>query len=216
MNYVVRRGGDGRAPEGDVLEERLAEAWDEAARHFVLDGDGTDSTVYLAVQEHDDLFLPANSILARIENEVLEESINNGEVPLEAVRGLINGLVPAPGAQMTGVLEVSSTVSGRTLNVQINQQIVNTVEGTVIQSVQGTVHLGAEAQQLLEIIGRHASDDRALLESSVYELEDPDARKEDRLNAKQRLKGFMAKVGSRLQDVAVAALVKYLDSKLGL
>jgi hypothetical protein len=149
-----------------------------------------------------------------LDSDVLETTISNGEISTETIDRLVNDLVPTPGLQLA-VLLTAGAGGSTPINVQINQQIINTVEGSVLQNIRGTADLGPDAKQLLELIERFGGDDTNTLTSALFELEDPDAAKPVRVGAKQRLKGFLIRLGGVAQDVAITALTKYLETKLG-
>lgn len=100
------------------------------------------------------------------------------------------------------------------MTLNISQNIVNAVHGTVVQSVYGTANLGASAKELLDLISRFGEADAAELESAVYEIEDSDARPADRLGARQKLKAFLFKLGGQAEDVALHLLERYLETKI--
>jgi hypothetical protein len=152
----------------------------------------------------------------------LEEDLVNKGVELEAVpraqiNSLIDRLVPGSSATASLALLAGPQFPNATTHIafNINQQIVNAVEGAVIQNVRGTVHLGSEAKEVLALIERFGGKDAPLLEAAVHQLEDKDAPAGDRSAAKRRLKGFLSQVGGPLQDVALDLLQKYLEKKIG-
>jgi hypothetical protein len=157
------------------------------------------------------------SIRHRLESELLEvlgekssewtrmDELLEAFVPQVSRPSLV--LTPDPGRR--DPLSVPVTVN-------IRPQFVETVHGAVMQDVHGTLTLGPQARELMDLIDRFGEHQAAALKSDVHELEDPDARAADRLAAKQRLKAFLIKIGDRAQDVAVAVLQKYVESKLGL
>jgi hypothetical protein len=102
------------------------------------------------------------------------------------------------------------------ITVEINQQFINTVGSAVVQNIQGTVNIGPQAKELLDLVGRFGGHETAALETAVHELEDPDARPVDRLSNTQRLKGFLLQLGGKVEDVTLAVLEKYIESKMGL
>ncbi|MEE1805625.1 hypothetical protein [Streptomyces sp. BE133] len=153
------------------------------------------------------------AIRHRIESDFLEIS-HSAEFPWGQIDEFINSSIPAASSPMH-ILSLSATgVSPVTVNV--NQQIIHAVESTIVQNVQGTVHLGPEAKELLSLIERFGGDDAQTLESAVHEVEDDDARLAERLGAKQRLKAFLARNREAAEGVAVGALLKYLESKFGI
>jgi hypothetical protein len=157
------------------------------------------------------------AIRHRMESELLDIS-EGGNASSRDVDSLIDALTPQ--ASTLSPLQTFSTStppqisSGAT--VTINQQIFHNLQGAVMQNVHGTVHLGMEAKELLRLIENHAADDASTLESAVHELEDPDARQADRLSAKARLSAFLVRLRDTAESAGLAALQKYLESKLGL
>lgn len=102
------------------------------------------------------------------------------------------------------------------IQINLNQQFIESPQGTVIQNLEGTTHLGAEAKELLQLIKQHGKEDSALLESALHELEDEEARKPERMVARQRLIKFVSAIGKQVSTVSVALLQKYLQQRLGL
>ncbi|WP_405780875.1 hypothetical protein OG512_13755 [Streptomyces sp. NBC_01378] len=156
------------------------------------------------------------SIRHRLESELLEMN-EGGAISSGDLATLVNSLTPNPSALNTiGAIATSSIPHVQAnATITVNQQIFQNLQGTVIQSVQGTVHLGTEAKQLLELVATHGGDDAASLESAVHELEDPDARQAERLGAKAKLSAFMLKLRGTVEAAGLAALQKYIESKLG-
>jgi hypothetical protein len=101
------------------------------------------------------------------------------------------------------------------MHVTINQQVIERVEGTVVQNLNGTAHLGAEAQAVLDLIDRFGGEHTAELTTAVHEVEDGDARQSDRLRARQVLKGFLIKISEHGEKIGTGLLQKYLESKIG-
>lgn len=152
----------------------------------------------------------------RLESELLD-IFEGGGIEIADLDSLVNSLTPKPNAWNTlGVVTpvpAPRVPPGTMINV--NQQIFQNLQGTVIQSVQGTVHLGAEAKELLQLIASHGGAEAGSLESAVHELEDPDARQVERLGAKAKLGAFLLRLRDTVETASLAALQKYLESKLG-
>ncbi|MEE4588057.1 MULTISPECIES: hypothetical protein [Streptomyces violaceusniger group] len=156
------------------------------------------------------------AIRHRLESELLD--ISEGEYADSAdLDSFVNSLTPNPSAANTfGAISPTSAppvTSGTTINV--NQQIFQNLRGTVIQNVQGTVHLGPEAKELLQLIASHGGTEAGDLESAVHELEDSDARQAERLGAKAKLGAFLMRLRDTVEAAGLATLQKYLESKLG-
>ncbi|WP_143626314.1 hypothetical protein [Streptomyces viridosporus] len=156
------------------------------------------------------------SIRHRLESELLDIS-EGGEVDSVVLDSFVSSLTPNPTASNSiGVISATSMPhfpAGATINV--NQQIFHSLQGTVVQSIQGSVNLGPEAKELLQLIATHGGAEAGALESAVHELEDPDARQAERLGAKAKLSAFLLRVRDTVEAAGLSALQKYLESKLG-
>jgi class 3 adenylate cyclase len=133
------------------------------------------------------------------EIQVLLDRIIHSAMPSSFPRQVLMPAQPAPS-----------------VTVNVNQQVIGQIQGSLVQNFRGTVHLGPEPKQLLELIDRFGGDGVSDLESAVHEMEDPAARAADRLSARQRLKRFLLGLPSTVETSALAVLQKYVESKLGL
>lgn len=160
------------------------------------------------------------TIRQRLESELADlipSTINSA-----TIESLVNRAVP----QLTGLQEAISVdqevirlparreVTNLTIN--LNPQIVETVNGIVAKEINGNQHLGQEPQQLLDLIKQYGGKDTRELTSSVHELEDGSAPSPGRLNAKQKIKKFLIDVGGKVGDVGLHVLQSYIEKKLGL
>ncbi|MFC8409959.1 hypothetical protein [Arthrobacter sp. NPDC057259] len=150
------------------------------------------------------------SLKHELENIVLEvDGLTSGKI--EAV---LDELLPPPAT--IGVIEGPRTNPSPSLTVNnFNPQFVNEVMGPVVQNIAGTVNLGIEAKQLLELIATFGGHERTQLETAVHELEDSGARGTDRVAARGRLKRFLADLGNRGLGVGLTILQKYVEHKIG-
>jgi hypothetical protein len=154
---------------------------------------------------------------------ILEEDLVNAGIELRAIpsaqiNALIESQVPLPSASsslaLIAVPQASQAVPQLTLN--FNQQFITAAGSTIVQNVQGEVHLGPQAKEILALIDRFGGDDPVALRSDVHEFEDPDAPPDKRSAAKRRLKKFLDQLTETARDVGVDLLTKYLESKTGL
>ncbi|MCW0378978.1 hypothetical protein NB697_001824 [Xanthomonas sacchari] len=130
---------------------------------------------------------------------------------------LIDSSVPTIAGVSSAVGTISrSSASAPSISIDYRPQIIQSVTGIVAQEISGNTQIGPEASQLLEMIQAHGGSRTAELTSSVYELIDPDARKQDRLSAKQKLKAFLIGAGKKLGDVAAGVLQAYIEKQIGL
>ncbi|GAA3301820.1 hypothetical protein GCM10020295_45970 [Streptomyces cinereospinus] len=151
----------------------------------------------------------------QLETDFLELS-HTGQLPWGEVEGLIQSLIPSASSALQIVSNSPVLTGGTPVSVHINQQIVHAVESTVVQSVQGTMNYSPEAKELLRMIQQVGGNDASALEVAVHEVEDEEARPEERLSAKQKLRAFLARNREAAEGFAVGALFKYLESKLGI
>lgn len=154
------------------------------------------------------------SLRHQIESEFLGD---DPEVPEQAAEWL-NQLIPNSAGLPTALLG-PSTITPETVasaHVTVNQQFFGSVQGSVFQNIQGTVHLGEEARKLLALIQKYGDLQAGPLQSSVHELEDQDARKPDRIVARQKLRSFLSSLGGKVTDASIATLQKYLEHRIGL
>lgn len=160
------------------------------------------------------------SIKHRLESELVDEI--PGATDWNAINALVNMAVPAlsgsKGAiaidQEPAYLLSKPTQSNITVNV--NPQIIETVNGVIAQEIRGNQSIGVEAQQLLELIHKYGGIESQSLASSVHELEDKSAPKSGRLNAKQKLKKFLIEASKKSGEVAFGVLQSYIEKQLGL
>jgi hypothetical protein len=106
-------------------------------------------------------------------------------------------------------------VTTHAVDITFNQQIIKATEGAIIQNIQGVAHLSAEARELIDLARLYGDEDAGILESAIYELEDPGARRVDRIGARQRIKGFLLRLGDRAEDIGIKALMAYIECKIG-
>jgi len=136
----------------------------------------------------------------------------------EIIGKIIDGSVPA----VTGISSALSidrrqlpeTNSNITINV--NPQIIGTINGVVAQQILGDQHLGTDAKQLLELIDKYAETNKATLTSAVHELSDESAAPEDKLTAKHKLKGFLYSAAGKIGNIALDVAQKYIERQAGL
>lgn len=145
-----------------------------------------------------------------LENVVLEVDGLKSQ-NLEAV---LEEMLPPPAA--IGVIEAPKMNSRPSLTVNnFNPQFFNEVSGSVVQNIAGTVNLGPEAKQLLELAATFGGHERTQLETAIHELEDGGARGAERVAARGRLKRFLADLGNRGLGVGLDVLQRYVEHKIG-
>lgn len=135
----------------------------------------------------------------------------------DIVSRIVNSAVPqlhSIGAIISA--NQGSSPTNQTLTVNINPQIIGTINGVVAQQVVGEQHLGPDAKKLLEIIDQYAESRRTELTSALHELADKGIKEPDRITAKHKLKGFLLSVGSKIGDVTAGVLQSYIENQIGL
>lgn len=150
------------------------------------------------------------SLKHELENLVLEvDGLEGGNLA-----AVLDELLPPPAA--IGVIEGPKSSLGPSVTVNnFSPQFIHEVAGSVVQNVAGTVNLGAEAKQLLELVATFGGHERTELETAVHELEDDGARGAERVAARGRLKRFLADLGNRGLGTGLDVLQKYVEHKVG-
>jgi hypothetical protein len=158
------------------------------------------------------------SIRQRLESELVDNI--PGEMDWTAISSLVNLVVPqvngVHGAIAVDQESMRIPFHPPNVTINVNPQIVDTVNGIVAQEISGDQHVGPEAQQLLELVKKYGGSDAQDLASSVHELEDSSAPKPGRFNAKQKLKKFLFAIAEKTGDVAARVLQPYIEKQLGL
>lgn len=151
------------------------------------------------------------SLKHELENVVLEiDGLESRDLV-----AVLDEMLPPPAA--IGVLGGSKMISNPSLTINnFNPQFINEVAGSVVQNIAGTVNLGAEAKQLLELVATFGGHERTQLETAVHELEDGGARGAERVAARGRLKRFLTDLGNRGLGVGLDVLQKYVEHKIGI
>jgi hypothetical protein len=159
-------------------------------------------------------------IQQRLESELLDEiSIN---IDWKAVRKLIESSVPPVVSGLGASLRIGSSSRApeahttENVTINVNPQIVKTVNGIVAREINGNQSLGVQGQELLELIQTYGDTRSTELATAVYELEDRSAPKPDRLKAGQKLKKFLIEVTRKGGNIATGVLQKYVEHQLGL
>jgi serine/threonine protein kinase/transcriptional regulator with XRE-family HTH domain len=153
-----------------------------------------------------------------LENTLLETGVDLRAVPGAQVDAMLEKLVPYPNAPVSLPALAGPPVIhlAPNANVTVHQKIFSAMEQTIIEHVQGTVNLGAQAKEILALIDRFAGYAAPALTTAVHELEDPDAPPASRKAAKIKLKEFLAQLGGKIEDIALSVLEKYIESKIGM
>lgn len=155
------------------------------------------------------------TIRQSLEEELLEGGVDLRDIPRSQLNALIENHVPGPSAPESLTLLATPWTAGPAapVTVNINPQIITVIRSKIMQNVEGTIHLGLQAQELLSFIQDFGGQEAATLQSAVYELEDEAAPPAAKSNAKQRLKKFVSQVTEAARDVGIELLADYLKSK---
>lgn len=155
------------------------------------------------------------SIRHRMEAELVEHPELGSD--LHVINGLIESAIPAVAgiSSAAGVL-TGPTRAGAALTVNLNPQIIQTVNGIVAHEIYGNQTFGADISEVLNAINLYGRDQIPQLTSAVYEIEDPETKPEKRLTALQKLKNFVYMAGQKIPDLALGVLQTYIERKIGL
>jgi hypothetical protein len=133
------------------------------------------------------------------------------------IREILSALVPDLSlGTYRNILKAGQWSGWVGVEININQQVINAVESTIIQNVNGTINLGSQAKELLALIESYGGEAANSLRTAVYEIEDENAPPAQRRAAKKRLKEFLRQVRVTARDVAIDLFEKYLESKMGI
>jgi hypothetical protein len=146
----------------------------------------------------------------QLEEELDEELPSSRE--LEAVIEALIPTVSGPETALTAPIRPAPVVVYN--QPTINTQLMQKVQGPVLQSVYGDVQLGPGALELVALVRELGGDRAPELESAVHELEDDSASSDDRLRARQRLKGFLIGAGAKVGEAAIEVAKAWVESKV--
>jgi hypothetical protein len=158
------------------------------------------------------------SIRQRLESE-LADSLP-GPQDWGLINRLVDSAVPSAVIDNSYALGQGSNLnhrqSGTPFTVNLNPQIIGTVNGLVAHEISGDVSLSENDQKLLALIKDHGGSRAVELTSAVHELSDPGLPKPTRLSGAQKLKAFIYAIGPKLGGVAANILQEYIEHKIGL
>jgi hypothetical protein len=158
------------------------------------------------------------SIRQRLESE-LADSLP-GPQDWGLINRLVDGAVPGAAIDNAYALGQGSNLDhpqpGPHFTVNLNPQIISTVNGFVAHEISGNVNLSENDQELLGLIRDHGGSRAVELTSAVHELSDPGIPKPTRLSGAQKLKAFLYTLGPKLGGVAANVLQEYIEHKIGL
>jgi hypothetical protein len=143
-----------------------------------------------------------------LETELLEEELGSD------LFKKIELMIP----NINGIKDLIEEKNITNLNININPQIIQKVEGIVAREFNGTITFTNEDNQLKDIIQKYSetSAKSAELISALYEVQDKELSLKSKKAATNKLKSFLVKVGEKVGDVAFDLLTKYLESKMGI
>lgn len=156
------------------------------------------------------------SIRHRLESELTDVLPSDSD--WKVISTIVNNAIPQADlfGNAISVEQSPLSISGsQNVTVNLKPQIIQTVNGVVSQEIYGDQHIGREAKEILDLINAYAGERTTELSSAVHEVLDPDSPKSDRLSAKQKLKGFLFSLGSKLTDAALDVLRKYIENQIG-
>lgn len=102
------------------------------------------------------------------------------------------------------------------LTINLNPQIINTVNGVVAHEIHGDVQTSEGSEALLELIRQYADPRSMELIGAAQTLSDEGIPSATRLTSAQKLKGFVFSLGQKLAPAARDLAILYIEKKLGL
>ena len=158
-------------------------------------------------------------IRQRLESELIDEV--PGDLDWDRINQLVEQTVPSVSGtgsplSITNPSHRIGNHRNTNVTVNVNPQIVGTVNGVIAQEINGNQNLGIHGQELLELVKEYGEAKASELATAVYEIEDKSVPKPERLKASQKLKKFLIEVARKGGDVAAGVLQKYIETQLGL
>ena len=142
----------------------------------------------------------------------LIDSGEDSEIDMNQVSSFLEALVPNPSSDSySNLLEPPAKPQGRNIEINITQQIIKSVHG----SVNGTANFGTSAKELLALIDEFGGQRASSLRNDLFEVDDQEAPLDKRRRAKKRLLSFLTQVSDVAKTVAVDLAEKYLEAKVG-
>ena len=156
------------------------------------------------------------SIRHRLETELSDTFADLGPRDLQgivddAVRQSDAGLLRAPFEGLS-----IDAPQPRSITVNVGSNVINAVNSVIAEEIGGDVRFGVEDRRILELIRLYAPKAEGELGSALRELGDDSAPHPDRLQARQKLKGFLYGLAGKVPDVGIGLLTAYLEKRLGL
>ncbi len=158
-------------------------------------------------------------IQQRLESELIDEMPSDAD--WSAISQLIESTIPSVNGSgaylMIGNPSCTHGAHNKAnVTINVNPQIVGTVNGIIAQEINGNQNLGPQGQELLELVKKYGEAKTNELATAIYEVEDKSVPKPDRLKAGQKLKKFLIEITRKGGDVAAGVLQKYIENQLGL
>lgn len=139
-----------------------------------------------------------------------------------SVDALVESVVPSIRGTSSALLIDQSPLrlaahhNASQVTINLNYQAIEAVNGIVAQEIRGDQHLTTNDLELLKLVQEHGGSNKSELASAVHELADKSAPSTGRLVARQKLKKFVAGLGSKAGDIATGLLQKYIETQLGM
>ncbi len=153
------------------------------------------------------------NIRQRLESELTDNI--PGDVDWETINLLVESSVPSLNNTHFSLIS-SASHSPSNITINVNPQIIDTVNGVVAKEINGNQNIGVQGQELFELIKKYGESKRDELTAAVYEIEDESIPKDNRLRASQKIKGFLHTIARKGTDIAVGVLQTYIEKQIGL
>lgn len=159
-------------------------------------------------------------IRQRLESELVD--ILPADLNWLSVDALVDSVVPSISGTSAALLIDQSPLRLAThqkpvpVTINLNYQAIEAVNGVVAQEIRGDQHLTTNDLELLKLVQEYGGSNKSELASAVHELADKSAPSTGRLVARQKLKKFVAGLGSKAGDIAAGLLQKYIETQLGM
>lgn len=149
------------------------------------------------------------NIQHRIQNEINEIEIDDN------IKNYIENSI-SDNVSLENLTNPSNVI--QTQNIYINSQIIEKIDGIVVNELNGNINFSNEDIHLQKLIEKYVSEitEKTELKNSLFELKDSNSTKEAKRASWQKLYGFIGKVADKVGDVGVSLLTKYLEQQIGI
>ena len=134
--------------------------------------------------------------------KIIDQLVDNGVPKISGVSSSIVSSLPKPNETH--------------ITLNINSNVIETVNGVISDEINGDQNLGINEKKLIELINSHAPGRSVELTSAIHEISDKGINETDKLNARQKLKGFALAAKGKAGEIATGLVQTIIENQVGL